>query len=568
MYKNLRFIYGTLDKNKKLWLFILIFFSFFVSILELLNVALIFPILNLMNNQEKFTFLTHFNINSKSLNLIFVLIFFFSVFFIKSILGAILIYQKDKFISNFDLEIITKLYKYYLNESYTFHIKNSAEKIFTNMDFGIQLSNALKAILNLMTDLILFLFLISFLLFFNFYFTIFIVNFLILISYLYLKLVSKKIKLHSALFIEKNLKTSKILVESIKLILELKIFNKTNKFISQFVKEKKLLNNSSYKILAIHNYPRLFLELLFITILLIVLYLMKYSGMSFLDIAINLSIYLYIASRLLPIFSRTISNIQSFKFIFRIIDLLKNDLVKAFAHVNYDNENKKIIKNFKSIKIRNLFFYYKPSRIIFKNFNFDINNKDFIGIYGRSGQGKSSFVNLLLGLVEPVDGKIFIDNVDLKDFRSLLINKVSLVPQKVNLLDDTIKNNIIFSSNNSTINYKNLNLSIKLSRLSEVIDNCEFGLETKIGSNGLMLSGGQRQRIAIARALYRNPQILIFDEATNSLDSYNEVKIFEMILKELGNNLTIIVIDHNYKLLKKFCSRIYELKNKKLIFSK
>jgi ATP-binding cassette subfamily B protein len=178
---------------------------------------------------------------------------------------------------------------------------------------------------------------------------------------------------------------------------------------------------------------------------------------------------------------------------------------------------------------------------------------------GDTGSGKSTLLNLIAGLLSPSSGKIVIDDKVLtKNHINNWQNYISLVPQKIFLLDDTILKNIIFSDNDDKIDYNKLNLAINASDLKDFVNNLKEGLNTIVGENGQSISGGQRQKIGIARALYRNTNILILDEATNSLDSDSEKIIFNQ-LKKIGKK-TVFVVTHNKKNLI-FCDQIIELKN-------
>ena len=244
-------------------------------------------------------------------------------------------------------------------------------------------------------------------------------------------------------------------------------------------------------------------------------------------------------------------------------DVLKKDevprnIITKNETINYTNDE--ILSFDDKISLKDLSFNYEGSRLkILNQINLIIKKGDKIGLLGKSGSGKTTFVNILSGLLQPTEGSIEIDNKKLNSNLSTYQKSIGYIPQDVYLFDDTIRNNIILNQKDSNISIKKLNYAIDKSQIKEFLSSLECGLNTIIGNKGIKISGGQRQRIGIARALYNDVQIIILDEATNALDDANENLIITEILENLTNK-TIVVISHNLKTLQK-CERILRIEN-------
>ena len=181
---------------------------------------------------------------------------------------------------------------------------------------------------------------------------------------------------------------------------------------------------------------------------------------------------------------------------------------------------------------------------------------------GKTGSGKSTLINLFLGLIEPKEGEILIDGIKQNLNSRQWQNKIGFVPQNIYLINDTIRNNIAFGLSEEDIFEEKIDKSLKISQLNEFINTLPKGINTIIDENGSNLSGGQIQRIAIARALYNDPEILIFDEPSSALDNFTEDNLFREI-KEISKTKTIIIISHKFSTLE-FCDQIYKVENENL----
>ena len=216
-----------------------------------------------------------------------------------------------------------------------------------------------------------------------------------------------------------------------------------------------------------------------------------------------------------------------------------------------------------TIELKNLSFSYnthEKKKIVLDNIDFEIKKNEVTGLIGLSGSGKSTIANILSGLIEDYDGEILVNKKIVK--KNELKYKVGYVPQITNLIDDTILNNICFGINSNEINKVKLNNIIEKINLEPLINSLPKGLDTFIGEQGLTLSGGQRQRIALARTLYLEPEIIIFDESTSSLDSKSEKEFIENII-DLKNEKIILFISHDQN-LEKYFNKIYKINNQKL----
>ena len=205
---------------------------------------------------------------------------------------------------------------------------------------------------------------------------------------------------------------------------------------------------------------------------------------------------------------------------------------------------------------------YDKQNLILKDVNLKILKGEAIGIVGKSGSGKSTLLRILTGLLKPNNGTIKFDNFDFNNNKRGILNIIGYVPQFVYLLDDTVKNNVCFGIEENNIKYEKLLESLKIAQIDKFIGSQKNGVETIVGERGVKLSGGQRQRIGIARAIYAEPEIMIFDEPTSSLDLETEQNFFESIYK-LKDYKTLIIVSHNKSVLEK-CDKIYKIKNNEL----
>ena len=234
---------------------------------------------------------------------------------------------------------------------------------------------------------------------------------------------------------------------------------------------------------------------------------------------------------------------------------LKNLLDRnQFQDKDYkSNKNLSNISNYSNIRFQNLeFSYFENRKKIFKNLSVNLELKKRIGVIGETGSGKSTFIDLLMGLLTPTNGKIYIDDIEL-NYRTLKSwqSKISHVPQDIFLINESILKNITFAIDEESFDKKKLEKSIRDAQLESFIENLPNGFNTEIGENGINISGGQKQRIGIARALYKSKEILILDEATSALDYETEKKIINNILQN-KNNITLISITHRRENLKNF----------------
>jgi ATP-binding cassette, subfamily B, bacterial PglK len=311
--------------------------------------------------------------------------------------------------------------------------------------------------------------------------------------------------------------------------------------------------------------PRYVLEVIaFGGILLLILYMMMQSSdfNSFLPI---LSLYIFAGYRLMPALQEIYSSVVQLTFVSPALEKLSNDL-KELNLQNINQKKEEVLTFKKNITLNKVNYHYpNSSRAALKNISINIPAKTKVGFIGPTGSGKTTVVDIILGLLIPQNGTLEIDGkvVTNKNLRSWQ-RSIGYVPQNIFLTDDTIASNIAFGVEQKNIDQEAVEKAAKTANLHEfVMNELPQKYQSVIGERGVRLSGGQRQRIGIARALYCNPKVLVLDEATSALDNSTELEVMDAI-NNLGNDITIILIAHRLNTVKK-CDIIFKLEKGNLI---
>ena len=346
---------------------------------------------------------------------------------------------------------------------------------------------------------------------------------------------------------------------------EVKVAGLEKNYINIFSNSAQSFARSTSLAQIISQLPRFALEAVaFGGVLLIILYIMTQSG-SFVNALPIVSLYVFAGYRLMPSLQQIYTSFTELTFIGPSLNKLHEDLKSLKKFEKHQDQKAVSLKH--SISLKNIDYSYpNSSRQSLKNINCDIPAKSIIGFVGPTGSGKTTTIDIILGLLEPQKGTLEVDGnvIDAKNVRSWQ-SLIGYVPQNIFLSDDTIESNIAFGINTKHVDKFRLQHAAKIANIHQfIIDELPKQYQTFVGERGVRLSGGQRQRIGIARALYNNPQVLILDEATSSLDNQTEQAVMDAV-NNLGNNITIILIAHRLNTVKN-CHKIYKL-NKGTVIS-
>ena len=537
------------------------------SILELVGISTIPLILSAFLDKNQLyqipilhNFYSNFNLNNNENYLIYFFIFIIFVFFIKNLFFVFLVFVETKIYKNISLIVKKKIFEYYFYLPFESHLKQNSSDVVRKitLDTGNTITYFIS-FLTFISQLILFSIIISFLFLNNFLVTFIALGFFLTIfSLIYLYSNDRLVKIGK----EKQIITGEILKlinESINSIKEVILYNKNLFLNSIFSKKQNQVQQTILKITLLKRIPKSIYEFLSIVLIsAMMLFLTRYNSLE--DSLVFVTLFVVSLLRLLPainLCTLNISNMKATEYSFNLIHEKLNLINKNNLHQTQGSKSHEIFFNSK-IEFKNTSFSYDKKEV-FKNLNFIIPKNSIIGIYGESGSGKSTLVNLLCGLLNLREGKILIDEKNINDVKNSWQSKIGYIPQDIYILDDSIKNNIIFNNEDNTNIDKDLKNVIDISQLNKLIDSLSEGLDTKVGDRGINISGGQRQRIAIARALYHKPDVLIFDEATNSLDEITENNLMDSIYSIKGK--TIIIISHNIKTLNR-CEKIFKIESK------
>ena len=347
-------------------------------------------------------------------------------------------------------------------------------------------------------------------------------------------------------------------------IKEVIVYQKQNFLTTIFYNDQNKTQNQILKISLYKKIPRLIYEFLGVTIIVTVIFFYLITGNSIDEAIVFISLLTITSLRVLPsmnLLTQSFSNIKSSEYSFNLIlEILKKDLERNTVIKDVKNE---ILDFNEFIEFKNIFFSYPETKNrSIKNFNLKIEKNTILGVVGKSGSGKSTFVNLLSGLLKPTSGEINIDNKAIVGKEYLIQKKIGYIPQDNYMIDDTILKNIVFSNTSENVDIKKIEEVLDQSQLTEFVNKLKDGLNSNVGEKGVKISGGQRQRIGIARALYNEPEILIFDESFNSLDKITEERLLSEIYKI--KNKTIIIVSHKLETLYN-CKKVILIKNGEII---
>ena len=572
MIKTIKDIFYPLDKQDFQKLFFLFFLILFCAILELISISLLIPILTIFVGEDYLRFskyLFFFDFDNKIQNLFFTLILFLLIYFLKLLVLTALTYFQSTFAFSLYTKISQYIFKKYLYEDYSFHLKANSSSLLRNVtsessmySFGLVLPSV-----KLISDLIIFISISCLLIIYSLTTSLIAIIFLSVSSYIIFKLTSfnlKKIGLSRQFHSAKMIKQVNQGLGGIK---EIILYNLQNIFLERFsIHNEEYAKSGKIRNILI-DLPRIILEFVIVLIFISAIFFLVQEGVKISEIIVILGVFAFASFRLLPTIVKTIKSFQTIKFNLPVLDLVYRELKEANKK-KIDIENNQKIKNFhfKNLNLKDLNYFYKKinsKKDILSNINLDIHRGAKIGIKGETGSGKTTFINLLIGLLKDYQGKIKLNEIDLSLNYNLinLQNKIGYVPQTIYLADESILFNIILDKEKN-VDQNKLSRILSMVELYDFVNSLPEKINTVIGERGGKLSGGQCQRIGIARALYRNPSIIIFDEATSALDENTENKIFSKLFQD-SEDKTIMIISHRNNSFK-YCDTIYEIKNKSL----
>ena len=549
----LKKIYFHLENKRKREVFFVLVLSIFSSLAESISIALLIPFVSFFTSPEIYLFNNFFvsifdflNIKEKNNILTFV-----SCFFILTVLLGTFIKLRYIKKSNYLADSITsdfkiKIFNFLINQKFKYFFAHGSNELMSNLT---QKTNSFSTIIFSAMNIvnaILISFAILFVLIINepVYTPIIIVTlitFFLIIFKIKSKIVLKKgesVNLNQNFLID-------IFENAVGYLQEIFIYDLKSFFLSKLknASEETAKNISQIRIISL--LPKIFIETSIIIIFVIFIYVFDFSDRSLANNISYLAILAFGAQKCLPLINSIYVLSINFKgatpLVLSSLKVLGEKKVDSLE--NYTNE--KIEFNSK-IKTDNISYKYdKNLPNIVKNLNFVINKGEKILIKGQSGSGKTTIANIILGLLEPSSGKMYIDDHVLSDKNiKSWQKKIAILPQTIFLNDASIQENIALGFNPNEINYDKIKKFSKIAEIDKFIEKLPQKYNEKIGEKGIRLSGGQKQRVGIARALYREAEVLILDEPTNGLDSTTELQIFKNLL-EFNKDMTIIIISHS-----------------------
>lgn len=565
------------DKQKKSYLKIQILVVL-MSFLEVVSVLSIGPFMTLVGDVgvledeemlNRIYIYSGFGSPEEFLFLVGVIVFI--VLLIASLISMYITWTLSIFGAFIGSQLANRLFTYYMHQPWIFHTSGNSSILIKQISYECHriIISIIRPVLFMNAKLCMSFFLIITLFVYNFSITVIGLAVFIAIYLIIYKFVQNKLSDSGKAITQSQAMRFKLMAEGFGGIKDTIILGRELNFIRQFEEQSELYAKSQGLQLALSQVPRYLMELVaYGSVIILVLVLMLENEANLSEILPILSVFTLAGFKLLPAFQIIYTSIAQVRGNITAYESIRNEMI---ATVNIQPvQASKIDARYKlsdHIEFRNVSFTYpNKEKAAINNLSFKISVNKAIGLIGKSGVGKSTLVDLLLGLIEPDCGSILIDGRPLSaESKRQWQNSLGYVAQSLYLAETTIRENIAFGLPEIDIDEEKIQQVANLAHLDELLNSLPFGLNTVVGERGIQLSGGQKQRIGIARALYCGAEILIFDEATSALDGITE-KIVMDTIQEFGGKKTIIIVAHRLGTLKK-CDCIYLMENGQIVDS-
>jgi HlyD family secretion protein len=581
MIKTLLSLFRNLSQKNKGQLLFVQLLMILSSVLEVLSILLIVPFISIIGSYSNFEnnfFIKKIYIfikyNNKA-DLIFYLSFFMLLFYFASTCINILTINKSiKYGRLISSELTIRLFSYYLSRDILFHNKNSNSDLLKRLSQEVDRVTAgiIDPLILLNSRLILIILMLGVSFYFYSTLTIIVISIVFfgyLVTYYILQ---KRISFWGKKVSDESNIMFKIILETLASLKYITILKKKDFFIQNYKNSKIQHAMSGGRNIILSLMPKYFMEFIifFIIVTLIIITLKIYDDNLY-NSLITLSFFGVLGFKLLPSAQSAfyyITTIQSHLAAYKSIESDLQNSKNQLDENSYFNNNLTFLEKIKfekDIFIKNVSILYPEKKAsAINNITIKIPAKKLVAFVGKTGSGKTTLVNYIMGFLSSQEGEMFIDNkIVNKENLFQWQSNIGFVPQDIFLLDSSIKENIAFGVEKELINESKINKILEVVQLNEFVKNLEYGLETNVGTNGVKLSGGQKQRIAFARALYSEPELLILDEATNALDGVTEENIMNCIFN-FSRSKTVIIVAHRISTIRK-CDIIYLFENGKII---
>ena len=586
MIKQIFQIFSLLEKKQQKKIIYLQILILLTSCMEVISLFAIAPFISILADFDLIykegyisDIYNYFDFQSPK-NFLFVFaLFFLSILLISSLIHMLTIWIVSTNSIKMGTTLGNRLFSFYLNQEWLFHVKsNSAQLINKIAQESDRITlGIIQPAMMINAKIAVSFFLIIAMIIYNPLVAL-IVGIILGISYLLIFSYVKNTVLKNGKIVSQTQESRyKLMSEGFGGVKEVLISGRQNFFSNSFENNSNHWADAVGKNQAIGQLPRYIVELIAFSIIVgFVVYLTsKQNENNFNAIFPVLSIYALGGIKLLPAFQAIFSHLTAIKANIHAYENIKENLIEAkkqaFKKPIIISETKPLEMEFNNeLKFKNVNFKYlddeQKNSFNLTNLNFSIKKKHTIGIVGRSGSGKSTIIDLIAGLILPDSGEILIDNKMIDENNKIFWQKnISLVSQSIYLADTSIKENIAFGIPFDEIDNEKIRSSVEMSQLTDFVNQLPNGIDTIIGERGVQLSGGQRQRIGIARSLYADSNLIIFDEATSSLDGLTEEAVIKSI-NNIQNIKTVVIVAHRLASVKN-CHIIYFIDKGKIVDS-
>lgn len=563
-----------LTKRQKNLLGLLLIMMLIGAALETVGTSLLLPFItvamdpaSISENEYLRYFYDLFHLTDASGFLIMLAIVLIIVYVVKSVYLFFMYYAQYRFIYNGQYNTSRNLFKDYVRRPYEFFLDASTPVVMRHIMSDVNGSyNLLLTFLQMFTELFIFVALLILAVAVSPLMTLIICGVLGIILMLNKKVLGPILRRFGHEVQTNSALTTKWIMQAVNGMKETKVLNKERYFVEQYEKSAGRLNTIQKRQNSMQNIPRLVIETVCMCGILGIVAAFLAVGNNIGEMIKQVGMLAAVAIKLMPSANKLSTYINNIAYYEPSLGAVEDIIIRSHERdVNTDVlflKNEEIVPMgfIKEVNMENITYCYPNTELnILENASVSIPLGKSVGFIGPSGAGKSTTVDILLGLLHPQKGKVTVDGVDIKSNLPGWYAKIGYVPQMIFMLDDTIRNNVAYGVDEEDIDDEQVWYALKEAQMDEFVRGLPEGLDTSIGERGVRISGGQRQRLGIARALYTEPDIMIFDEATSALDNDTEQAIMEAI-ERLHGKKTLVIIAHRLTTIEK-CDAVYRVEN-------